>query len=211
MKYFDKAAAYRVVPVIAIDDVKQALPLADALIEGGLPIAEVTFRTEAAAEVMRVIARERPEIILGAGTILKPEQIAVAQACGAVFGVAPGLNPRVLTEAQRLGFEFVPGVANPSDVELGLELGCRVLKLFPAEVVGGVKMISALSAAYGHTGVKFMPTGGVTPANLLDYLKLRTVAAAGGTWIAKKEDMAAGNWSQIVANCRAVVEQVKGL
>lgn len=211
MEFFDKAAAYRVIPVIAIDDVNHALPLADALIEGGLPIAEVTFRTEAAAAVMRLIARERPEIILGAGTILKPEQIAVAQECGAVFGVAPGLNPRVLTEAQRLGFEFVPGVANPSDVELGLELGCRVLKLFPAEVVGGVKMISALSAAYGHTGVKFMPTGGVTPANLLDYLKLRTVAAAGGTWLAKKEDMAAGNWSQIVANCRAVVEQVKGL
>jgi len=201
---FDELARYKIVPVIAIDDVAHALPLADALIAGGLPVAEITFRSPVAAEVIRLITRERPQMIVGAGTVLSAETLDVAQASGTVFGVAPGLNPRVVAHAQAQGFPFMPGVATPSDIEAGLALGCVCQKFFPAEALGGVKMLSALSAPYQHTGVRFMPTGGITAANARDYLALKTVLAVGGTWIAKKEDMTAGRWDAITANCQAV-------
>jgi 2-dehydro-3-deoxyphosphogluconate aldolase/(4S)-4-hydroxy-2-oxoglutarate aldolase len=198
-------APYRVVPVIAIDDVAHALPLADALIAGGLPVAEITFRSSVAAEVIRIMTRERPEMIVGAGTVLSPETVDQAKACGACFGVAPGLNPRVVKYAQEAGFPFIPGVSNATDIEAALELGCKVLKFFPAEVAGGAKMVSALSAPYQQTGVKFMPTGGLTLEKLVEYFKIKTVMVCGGTWIAKKEDMVAGRWDLITANCKAVL------
>jgi len=197
---------YKIVPVIAIDDVAHALPLADALIAGGLPVAEITFRSPVAAEVIRLMARERPQMIVGAGTVLSAETLDVAQACGAAFGVAPGLNARIVARAQAQGFPFMPGVATPSDIEAALALGCVCQKFFPAEALGGVKMLSALSAPYQHTGIKFMPTGGITAANAEDYLSLKTVLAVGGTWIAKKEDMVAGRWDTITANCVAARE-----
>jgi 2-dehydro-3-deoxyphosphogluconate aldolase/(4S)-4-hydroxy-2-oxoglutarate aldolase len=209
----DRVAEIGVVPVIAIDSVSHALPLADALLAGGLPVAEITFRTDAAAEVIRLLSRERPDLIVGAGTVLSPETMKTAHAAGATFAVAPGLNPRVAQAAQELGMPFVPGIANPSDIEAGLDLGCRLLKFFPAEALGGVKLLTALSAPYRHTGVRFMPTGGVTTANLADYLGLPAVAAVGGTWIAKKEEMAAGAWEAVAQRCRdarAVVRQVRG-
>jgi len=198
----DRVAELGVVPVIAIDSVSHALPLADALIEGGLPVVEITFRTAAAAEVIRVLARERPALIVGAGTVLTPETVQTAVDAGARFAVAPGLNPRVVEAAQELNLPFLPGVANPSDIEAGLELGCKLLKFFPAEALGGTKLLSALSAPYKHTGVRFMPTGGASPSNLEAYLKIDTVAAVGGTWIAKKEDMAEGKWNEIAQRCR---------
>lgn len=197
-----RVAEMGVVPVIAIDSVDHALPLADALVAGGLPVVEITFRTAAAAEVIRLLARERPGLIVGAGTVLTPETVRTAVDAGAGFAVAPGLNPRVVRAAQELGLPFVPGVANPSDIEAGLELGCKLLKFFPAEALGGLKLLSALSAPYKHTGVRFMPTGGASPANLGAYLALDTVAAVGGTWIAKKEDMAEGRWDEIAQRCR---------
>jgi len=198
-------APYKIVPVIAIDDVSYAVPLADALIAGGLPVAEITFRSAAAAEVIRTMTRERPQMIVGAGTVLSPETADQAKACGAVFGVAPGLNPRVVKYAQSLGMPFIPGISNATDIEAALELGCKVLKFFPAEVVGGAKMVSALSAPYQHTGVKFMPTGGLSLEKLTEYFKIKTVMICGGTWIAKKEDMVAGNWDAITAHCKAAV------
>ena len=198
----DRVAELGVVPVIAIDSVAHALPLADALLEGGLPVVEITFRTAAAAEVIRVLARERPALIVGAGTVLTPETVQTAVDAGARFAVAPGLNPRVVEAAQELNLPFLPGVANPSDIEAGLELGCKLLKFFPAEALGGTKLLSALSAPYKHTGVRFMPTGGASPSNLEAYLKIDTVAAVGGTWIAKKEDMAEGKWEIIAQRCR---------
>jgi len=201
----DALAPYKIVPVIAIDDVAHAVPLADALIAGGLPVAEITFRSAAAAEVIRTMTRERPNMIVGAGTVLSPETADQAKACGAVFGVAPGLNPRVVKHAQSLGMPFIPGISNATDIEAALELGCKVLKFFPAEVAGGAKMIAALSAPYQHTGVKFMPTGGLTLEKLAEYFKIKTVMVCGGTWIAKKEDMAAGNWDVITANCKAAL------
>jgi len=198
----DRIARLGVVPVIAIERVADALPLADALLEGGLPVVEITFRTDAAAEVIRVLAQERPGLIIGAGTVLTPETARTAAEAGAQFAVAPGLNPRVVAAANELSLPFVPGVATPSDIEAGLELGCRLLKFFPSEALGGVKMLSALSAPYKHTGVRFIPTGGASQSNLDAYLKLGTVAAVGGTWIAKKEDLAAGDWEGIARRCR---------
>jgi 2-dehydro-3-deoxyphosphogluconate aldolase/(4S)-4-hydroxy-2-oxoglutarate aldolase len=199
---FARVSELGVVPVIAIDSVEHALPLADALLSGGLPLVEITFRTKAAAEVIRLLSTARPELTVGAGTVLTPETVQTAVDAGARFAVAPGLNPRVVEAARELKLPFVPGVANPTDIETALELGCKLLKFFPAEALGGTKLLAALSAPYKHTGVRFMPTGGVSPANLGAYLALDTVAAVGGTWIAKKEDMADGRWEEIARRCR---------
>ena len=198
-----------VVPVIAIDSADAALPLADALIEGGLPVAEITFRTAAAAEVIAKIAKERSGLLLGAGTVLTAENLRKAKDTGARFGVAPGLNPDVVAEAGRLGLPFIPGVITPSEIEQALSLGVKLLKYFPAEAFGGLKVIKALSAPYAHAGVKFMPTGGVTLANLPDYLASDAVACVGGTWIASREAIAEKKWDQIRENCRAAVEIVR--
>jgi 2-dehydro-3-deoxyphosphogluconate aldolase/(4S)-4-hydroxy-2-oxoglutarate aldolase len=204
----NQIAAFGVMPVIAIEKADSALALADALLQGGLPVVEITFRTAAAADVIRKIAQERPQLIVGAGTVLTPANLAAAQASGAAFCVAPGLNPLIVRQAQEMGMPFVPGVATPSEIEQGLALGCKTLKFFPAEALGGAPMIEALSAPYKHMGVRFMPTGGVNPGNLESYLKLAMVATVGGTWIAKADDLAAGKWEDIRNRCKAAVEIV---
>ena len=198
-----------VVPVVAIEDASHALPLADALIAGGLPVAEITFRTAAGADVIEIIARERPEMLIGAGTVLSPEQAKRARACGAQFAVAPGLNPDVVRAAFDEELPFFPGVMTPSDVECALSLGCRQLKFFPAGPAGGVPMLKALTAPYKHMGVKFMPTGGVTLENLADYLAVESVTAVGGTWIAATAAIRAGDWSGITERARAAAEVVR--
>jgi 2-dehydro-3-deoxyphosphogluconate aldolase/(4S)-4-hydroxy-2-oxoglutarate aldolase len=197
-----------VVPVIAIESVEAALPLADALLEGGLPLVEITFRTASAAAVIEKLSAARPELLIGAGTVLTMANLEAAKAAGAAFGVAPGLNPRTVERAATLRLPFIPGVATPSEVEHALELGCRTLKFFPAEANGGLDMLKALIAPYGHTGVRFMPTGGISEKNLDAYLAVEAVAAVGGTWIAKKEDLAAGRWTEIRDRCRKAVEIV---
>jgi 2-dehydro-3-deoxyphosphogluconate aldolase/(4S)-4-hydroxy-2-oxoglutarate aldolase len=207
----DKLAAYGVIPVIAIESVDHALPLADALIEGGLPVAEITFRTDAAADVISLLADKRPELILGAGTVLTSENVQKAKDCGATFAVAPGLNPDVVKKAQEIGLPFVPGINNPTDIEIALSIGCKTLKFFPAEASGGIKYLNAISAPYKHTGVKFIPTGGVNENNLCDYLELPVILACGGTWIAKNYDMVAGNFDQIVSRCKNVAKLVSDL
>jgi 2-dehydro-3-deoxyphosphogluconate aldolase/(4S)-4-hydroxy-2-oxoglutarate aldolase len=207
----EKIGEIRIVPVVAIESVDSAVPLADALAGGGLPVAEITFRTEAAAEVMQKLRKERPDVMVGAGTILTVENLRKAADCGAVFGVAPGLNPKVVEEALKLGFPFAPGVMTPSDVEAGLGYGLEVLKLFPAGAAGGPKYLKSLAAPYAHTGVKFIPTGGVNRDNLGDYLDMAAVLAVGGTWIAKKDAIAAGEWDTIKANARAAAEFVAGM
>ena len=200
-----------IVPVIAIERVEWALPLADALLAGGLRVIEITFRTSAAAEVIRTLSAERPQLTVGAGTVLTLENLDTAKANGAKFGVAPGLNPTIARRAQQLQFPFFPGVATPTEIDAALELGCRLLKFFPSEALGGCGMLAALFAPYQHTGVRFMPTGGVNPGNLENYLKCDAVAAVGGTWIAKREDFVTGNWSEITQRCRAAVTVVKKL
>lgn len=206
---FSQLSRHVVIPVIAIDAVEAAIPLADALIEGGLPVAEITFRTAAAADVIAKIAKERPGMIIGAGTVLNAENLRRARDAGASFGVAPGLNPEVVAEAFRLGMPFMPGVITPSEIEQALGLGLKLLKFFPAEAFGGLKVIKALSAPYAHTGVKFMPTGGVTAENLADYLATDAVACVGGTWIASREAIAERRWDRIKENCRAALETVR--
>jgi 2-dehydro-3-deoxyphosphogluconate aldolase / (4S)-4-hydroxy-2-oxoglutarate aldolase len=197
-----------VVPVVTVERLEMALPLADALMDGGLPIAEITFRTPAAADVIRRLTEERPELLVGAGTVLSVENLRAAQECGARFGVAPGLNPDVVAEAARLGLPFIPGVATASEIERGLALGCRMLKLFPAALLGGPPLVNVLAGPFGHTGVQFMPSGGVTAESLAAYLACPTVAAVGGTWIARKETLAAGDWQEIRARSQEAREIV---
>lgn len=198
-----------IVPVIAIEDPAGALPLADALLAGGLPVIEITFRTAAAAKVIQTISRSRPQIMVGAGTVLTRDNLHAAMAAGAAFAVAPGLNAEIVRHAQDLGLPFIPGVATAGEIEQALALECRLLKFFPAELLGGLPMINALAAPYGHTGVKFMPTGGVTPENLEDYLANPRVAAVGGTWLAKREDVAGAHWLEIQARSQTAVQAVR--
>jgi len=198
-----------VVPVIAIESVEDALPMADALVAGGLPIAEITFRTAAAAEVIKKLKKERPSLMLGAGTILTVDQLQQAKECGAVFGVTPGFNPQVVKKAVEIKFALFPGVLTPSEIEQGLALGLKVLKFFPCEAAGGINMLKAVSAPYGHMGVKFIPTGGINLAKLGDYLALPQVLAVGGTWIAAKEAIAGKKWGEIQKNAAEVVQAVK--
>jgi 2-dehydro-3-deoxyphosphogluconate aldolase / (4S)-4-hydroxy-2-oxoglutarate aldolase len=204
-------AKYGIVPVIAIESVDAAIPLADALLAGGLPLVEITFRTAAAADVIRRITSERPELLVGAGTVLTEENLKLAVDCGARFGVAPGLNPQLVRLAREAGLPFVPGVATPSEIEQGLSLGCKVLKFFPAEALGGLPMLQALAAPYAHTGVRFMPTGGVNLGNLRSYLAVPQIAAVGGTWLAKKEDLAEGRWQEIRDRCAEATQVVTKL
>lgn len=205
-KIFDKIAELKIVPVIAIDSVDAALPLADALLAGGLPVAEITFRTDAAAAVMRKIARERPEMLLGAGTVLTPQQLRHAADAGAEFAVSPGFNPDVVREAADRSIPFAPGVMTPTDVEAALAQDLRVLKFFPAGAAGGPKFLKSLAAPYSHTGVKFIPTGGVNVNNLAEYLNLDVVGAVGGSWIAKRDVIAAKDWGAITEAASHAVE-----
>jgi len=210
MSVFEQIAQFKVVPVIAIESSDAALSLADALIAGGLPIAEITFRTAAAADVIRKMTSERPGLLVGAGTILTLDNLKAAIDSGAKFGVAPGCNPKTIEAAQKMDFPFVPGVCTPSDVELALSYGCKVLKFFPAGVMGGLDMLKSLIGPYGHMGVQFMPTGGVSPANLGSYLGTKGVIACGGTWIATKDDISGGKWDLITSRCREVAELTHG-
>jgi 2-dehydro-3-deoxyphosphogluconate aldolase / (4S)-4-hydroxy-2-oxoglutarate aldolase len=193
----DRILAKRIVPVVVLDHVESAEPLAEALLAGGLDIMEVTFRTAAAEESIRRIATRLPEILIGAGTLLEKDQVQRAKNAGAVFGLAPGLNPNIIAAANEIELQFSPGVMTPSDVELALSLGCKLLKFFPAEAAGGVNMLKSLAGPYGHTGVKFIPTGGVSSGNLASYLKLPIVAAIGGSWMVDKQLVNECKWGEI--------------
>jgi len=208
---FEPVLAGRIIPVITIDRAEDAEPLAQALIDGGLDDLEITFRTEAAPEAIRRIKGAFPKAHLGAGTLLTGEQVRLALNAGATFGLAPGMNPEVIRFAheQRLG--FIPGVMTPSDVEVALSLGCHIQKFFPADIAGGVKMLKALSAPYAHTGLKFIPLGGVTAATLADYLSAPCVAAVGGSWIADRNLIKAGDWSGITKLAKEAVAIAKSV
>lgn len=207
MDVFDTLSRHAVVPVIALDDAAQALPLADALISGGLPVAEITFRTAAARDTIAAIARYRPGMVVGAGTVLTRSQVDDALDAGAVFALSPGLDPFVLDHAAQVGLPFAPGIMTPSDLQAALRHGCRMVKFFPAMQAGGPAMLRAIATPYAHTGIGFNPTGGVTLDNLPDWLALPEVRAVGGTWIATRADIAAGNWDRIAANARAAVDR----
>jgi 2-dehydro-3-deoxyphosphogluconate aldolase/(4S)-4-hydroxy-2-oxoglutarate aldolase len=208
---FKQLRRYGVVPVVAVDTPEQGLRLCAALCEAGLPVAEITFRTAAAEATIRAATTRFPEMILGAGTVLTVDQLQRAAAAGARFAVAPGTNPTVVEAAVAMGLPFAPGVCTPSDIERALACGVTLLKFFPAEAAGGVTMLQALIGPYGHLGVEFCPTSGITEANMGSYLALPQVAVVGGTWIARKELLAAGQWSVITDLARqALVKAARG-
>ncbi|HEX6026228.1 MAG TPA: bifunctional 4-hydroxy-2-oxoglutarate aldolase/2-dehydro-3-deoxy-phosphogluconate aldolase [Solirubrobacter sp.] len=190
----------RVVPVVTLPDVESAVPLARALTAGGLPVAEITFRSEAAAAGIEAIRNAAPEVLVGAGTVLDVETVDRAVAAGAQFIVSPGLNEAVVGRARQLGVPIIPGAVTPTEVERALSLGLTLLKFFPAEAAGGLKYLDALAAPY--RGVRFMPTGGITPRNLATYLERPHVVACGGTWIATADDLRAGRFDRITANAQ---------
>lgn len=184
-----------IVPVVVLEDAKDAEPLAKALCEGGLPCAEVTFRTAAAEESIRIMVQKFPEMLVGAGTVLTTEQVDRAVAAGAKFIVSPGLNPRIVKYCVDKGILIVPGCSNPSDVEQALENGLDVVKFFPAEQAGGLAMIKAMAAPY--VGVKFMPTGGINAQNVKEYLAYDRILACGGSWMVKGDLVKAGDFAKI--------------
>ena len=206
---FEQAAALGIVPVIAIERAEDALALADALLEGGLPLAEITFRTEAAAEVIAVMAEKRPELNVGAGTILTPQALDAAVKAGARFGLAPGFDAEIVETAQAQGFAFAPGVMTPSDLTAAARRGVRLAKFFPAVAAGGPAMLDAISAPFAHLGIRFIPTGGISEDTMADWLKLKSVAAVGGTWIARKDDIGQGRWKEIADKARRAVARAR--
>ena len=193
----DRIAAARVIPVIALDTAAEAVPLAQALVRGGLPVLEVTFRTDCAAEAIARIRDEVPAATPIAGTVLTASQLHAAQAAGAQACVAPGFDPEVIRAAQALSIPFCPGVATASELTQALSLGCRFVKFFPAEAAGGTRYLRDLLGAFRQTGIRFMPTGGVNLANLGDYLAIPEVACCGGTWVAPRDAVRGGDWTRI--------------
>ncbi len=191
----------KIVPVIAINSADQALPLAKVLMENGLPCAEVTFRTEAAVESIRLMREAYPDMLIGAGTVLTAAQVDQAIDAGVDFVVSPGFNPTTVKYCQQRNMPIIPGVNNPSLVEQAMEMGLKTLKFFPAEPSGGIPMLKALTAVYP---VSFMPTGGVSPSNVNDYLAIKSVVACGGTWMVPTDLMDKGDWDSIAELIKAL-------
>ena len=196
------------IPVIKIENPDDAVPLAKALIDGGLPAAEITFRTKCAAEAIKNITDMYPEMLVGAGTVLTTEQVDEAIAAGSKFLVSPGLNPKVTAYALSKGVPMLPGCSNPSDIEAALELGLSTVKFFPAEAAGGLKMLKAMAAPYGQ--LTFMPTGGISAENLLDYLKFNKIVACGGSFMVKDELVKEKRWDEITALTKNAVKTMLG-
>jgi 2-dehydro-3-deoxyphosphogluconate aldolase/(4S)-4-hydroxy-2-oxoglutarate aldolase len=196
----------RVIPVVTIERAEDAMPLADTLIEGGLSCAEITFRTPAAADAMRIMSK-RGDILVGAGTVLTVDQVKIALDAGARFMVSPGFNPKVADYCVRKNIFFTPGICTPSDIEAALDFDLNLLKFFPAEAFGGLVTLKAMSGPY--TTVKFIPTGGINPQNLAEYLRFPKVVACGGTWIAKSTLISEGKFDDILRNIREALEIVE--
>jgi 2-dehydro-3-deoxyphosphogluconate aldolase/(4S)-4-hydroxy-2-oxoglutarate aldolase len=200
--------AVRILPVVVLADAKAAEPLADALLAGRLPCAEVTFRTEAAAEAIEIMAR-RTELLVGAGTVVSPAQVDRAVDAGARFIVSPGFGPAVVRRCAERGVAVFPGVATATEIQMALDAGLRTVKFFPAQQLGGAAMVKALAAPF--RAVRFVPTGGVTTANLADYLSLPAVLAVGGTWMVAPDLLAAGDWAEVTRRAAAAVAAAGGV
>ena len=203
----EKLGQYGIVPVVVLNDSKDAAPLADALCDGGLACAEVTFRTEAAADSIRIMTEKHPEMLVGAGTVLTTKQVDEAVEAGAKFIVSPGLNPTIVKYCIEKNIPITPGVATPSEMEQAIELGLNLVKFFPAEPSGGLAMINAVAAPY--TMLKFMPTGGINPDNVKDYLNSDKIFACGGSWMVKGNLINDGNSDKIKELTKEAVNIVK--
>ena len=207
-KVLEEISKIGIVPVIALDRAEDAAPLARALCDGGLPCAEVTFRTAAAEESIRIMSTQFPEMLVGAGTVLTTEQVDRAVDAGAKFIVSPGLNPKVVKYCVEKNIPITPGTSNPSDVEAAIELGLDVVKFFPAEAAGGLNMIKSMAAPY--TQMKFMPTGGISAKNLTTYLDFNRIIACGGSWMVSKDMVNAKDWAGITALTKEAVATMLG-
>lgn len=202
-----------VIAVLMLDDASDAVPVARALLAGGVDCIELTLRTEAAMESLKRIRAEVPEMLVGVGTILTPRQVNDVKAAGAAFGVAPGMNPRVVSEAARIGLPFSPGICTPTEIELAIEQGCRVLKFFPCEPCGGLAYLRTIAAPFAHLGVKYIPLGGVGAGNAEQYLREPSVVALGGSWLAPRDAIQRKDCLAITANAAeasAIVKRVRG-
>lgn len=213
---FDSALSRRiesfgVIAVLVVDRADDAAPLARALLDGGVGVMELTLRTPAALDALRVIRAEVPEMIAGVGTILTPAQVGEAVAAGAAFGVAPGFNRRVVEAACAAGLSFAPGIATPTDIESALECDCRLLKFFPCEASGGLAYLKNIAAPYAHLGLKYIPLGGLNEKNMATYLSDPLVSSLGGSWLAPREAIAARDWAGITARCRAASEIIQSI
>jgi 2-dehydro-3-deoxyphosphogluconate aldolase/(4S)-4-hydroxy-2-oxoglutarate aldolase len=197
-----------ILAVLVIDRAEDAVPLARALLEGGVECMELTLRTPAAMEALRRIRADVPEMIAGVGTILTPHQVREAAGAGATFGVAPGMNPRVVAEAKSIGLPFAPGICTPSDIEQALEHGCRLLKFFPAEPLGGIAYLKSIAAPYAHLDLRFIPLGGIDAGNAERYLGEPIIQALGGSWLAPRELIQKRDWPAISRRARQVSELV---
>lgn len=208
MDMLKKLSLAGLVPVIKVKNAADAVPLCTALSKGGLPVAEITFRTDAAEEAIRLVHEALPEVLLGAGTVLTCEQADRAWAAGAGYIVSPGLNPVVVKHCIEKGYPVLPGCANPSDVEAAIALGLKTVKFFPAEALGGLKLIKAMSAPYGD--MMFVPTGGISEKNLCEYLAFPKIAACGGSWMVPEDLINQGAWDKIEALARDAVQKMLG-
>lgn len=203
----EKFQKFCVVPVVVLEDTKDAVPLAKALVEGGLPCAEVTFRTEAAEESIRLMAEQFPEMLVGAGTVLTTEQVDAAVGAGAKFIVSPGFDPKIVDYCLEKDIPVFPGCITPSEVAQAVKRGLKVVKFFPAEPAGGLKYIRAIAAPY--TMMKFMPTGGINPQNVREYLAYDRIAACGGSWMVKNMMIENNEFDRIEELVKEAVEIVK--
>ena len=202
-----KLEQFGIVPVVVLEDTKDAAPLAKALCDGGLACAEVTFRTDAAEESIRIMTKEFPEMVVGAGTVLTTEQVDRAVNAGAQFIVSPGFNPAVVKYCIEKNIPVTPGVVTPSEMEKAIEMGLEVVKFFPAEPSGGLEMIKAVAAPY--TMLKFMPTGGINPKNIVPYLQYEKILACGGSWMVKGNLISEGAFEKITDLTKEAVELVR--
>lgn len=200
--------AKKILPAVTLQKAEDALPVAEALLKGGLNIMEITFRTDIASVAIRLINDQYPEMVTGAGTILHIAQLNEAIDAGARFALSPAFNAKVCVEAKRLDFPFIPGIMTPTEMETAYELDYRTLKLFPSEQVGGMAFLKSLSGPYGHLDIQFIPMGGVNLQNMDGFLKLSNVAAVGGSWIAAKELIAAKNYAAIAENARQALQKI---
>lgn len=198
-----------IIPVIVIEDAEAAKPLAEALLAGGLNIIEITFRTQAAPKAITEIVNTFPEMHVGAGTVVTPEQAKLAIESGIQFGLAPGTDPETIRYFQDRKVPFIPGIMSPSDLQTAYKAGCKQLKFFPAGAAGGPKLLKAIAAPYSNLGVSFCPTGGVSLDNMSDYLGLKEVFAIGGSWLATPAQIKAKEWSLITQQVKAALEKAK--
>jgi 2-dehydro-3-deoxyphosphogluconate aldolase/(4S)-4-hydroxy-2-oxoglutarate aldolase len=207
MNFTDRVCEAGIVPVVVLNRVEDAVPLAGALLKGGITFMEITFRTECAADCIEVISREVPDMTVGAGTVINVEQAKTAVARGAEFIVSPGFDEETVRWALDNDIPVIPGTVTPTEIMKAVGIGLRVLKFFPADVYGGIKAIKALSAPFGQ--VRFLPTGGVSPDNLKDFISNKAVAAVGGSWVCKKDDIANHDWDKITALSAEAVQAIK--